>query len=72
MLVWSLSAKNILYWKEVDLITAVLKKFPCKLDWEILTLKRYTSFEAEMPKLQVKFCRTNLLFVGFFFFFFER
>lgn len=68
VLFWSLSAKNIVYWKEVDLLTVVLKNFLCKLDWEVLTLKMYTSFEAEMTKLQVRFCRKILLFVGYFFF----
>lgn len=28
----------------------------------------YTSFETEMPKLQVRFCRKKILFVGFYFF----
>lgn len=64
VLFWSLSAKNTLYYKEIDFMTAVLKKFLCKLDWEILTLKMYTPFETEMPKLQVMFCRKILLFVG--------
>lgn len=31
-------------------MAAVVKKLLCKLDWEILTLKMYTSFEADMPK----------------------
>lgn len=56
---WSLSAKNILYWKEVDLVTAVLKKFLCRLDWEISTSKMCTSYKAEMPKLHSEVLQKN-------------
>lgn len=40
-------------------MTAVLKKFLCRLDWEISTSKMCTSYKAEMPKLHSEVLQKN-------------